>query len=364
MPPRMPTTFTLTPYRRLAVGTGLIASVSLGIPGATASAHQAASPEVAQSHHSASALTVAPQTSPPASAPQNGTVPTSGASSTTSAALTTTTPRAQVAQRSHVRTAPTPTTTPTTTPAPSSGGYPSAATTGVPAGVALKPSGDLTVNTPGAVVDALDIRGTVKITASDVTLKRSRVTGSGFSVIRVADSARNVKIENVEVNGLGTSGTSGSMGIMGPATVVASNIWGVENGISPGSGSVLRGNYIHSLAAPGSPHIDGVQMDGDLSNIVIDGNTVDMREWGQTSTVMIDNYFGPINSITVNNNRLLGGGYTVYSYGKFSGGAVQGVSFTNNRLGRGQWGHAVVDGNQPVWSNNVDDSTGAQIPSP
>lgn len=217
------------------------------------------------------------------------------------------------------------------------------------------------MDTAGAVIENMDVQGTVTINASDVTLRRSRVTGSGYAVIRVADDARNVKIENVEVNGLGMSGLDGSTGIVGPATVSGSNIFGVENGITPGSGSVIRGNYIHNLAAPGSPHYDGIQIDGGQSDILIEQNTVDLREWDQTSAVMIDNYFGPVTSVGVNNNRLIGGGYTVYSDGQFGGGPVEGVSFTNNRLGAGGWGYASIKASDPTWRNNVDDQTGAPV---
>jgi hypothetical protein len=73
---------------------------------------------------------------------------------------------------------------------------------------------------------------------------------------------------------------------------------------------------------------------------------------------MIDNYFGPANNIVVDNNRLLGGGYTVYSDGRFTGGPITGVQYTNNRIGYGQWGYALIANNDPVWSGNVDDATG------
>jgi hypothetical protein len=171
-----------------------------------------------------------------------------------------------------------------------------------------------------------------------------------------------VRIEDVEIDGRGTSGLGNSMGVYGPATVVRSNIHGVENGVTPFSGSVVTDNYIHGLSAPGSPHYDGIQIDGGASNIRIERNTIDMREHSQTATVMIDNYFGPTDDILVNGNRLLGGGYTVYSDGQFSGGPITNVTFSNNRMGRGYWGYASIVKNNPVWTGNVDDVTGQIIP--
>jgi len=195
------------------------------------------------------------------------------------------------------------------------------------------------------------------INASDVTLKRSRVSASSYFVVKIAPRATGVRIEDVEINGLGRAGASNSMGVFGPATVIRSNIYGVENGVAPDSGSVLQDSYIHDLAAPGDPHYDGVQIDGGL-NITLRNNTVDLRGLSQTSAVMIDNYYGPTSNIVVDSNLLLGAGYVVYCDGRFSGGAITGVSFTNNRLGYGYWGDAAFEACQPAWVDNVNDPSG------
>lgn len=254
-----------------------------------------------------------------------------------------------------------PTTSPPATSPPGSSSFPSGSTTGVPAGLALQKSGSITVNTAGAILEALDISGTVTINASNVVLRNSRVTGSDFAIVRVRSDVTSVRIENTEINGRGLNGTANSMGVYGPAAVLRSNIYGVENGVAPFSGSTVQDNYIHGLGAPGSPHYDGIQIDGGVSNVVVSHNTVDVSDHDQTSAVMIDNYFGPISNIAVTSNRLLGGGYTVYSDGQFSGGSISGVSFVGNRLGKGYWGYASIVGNTPVWSGNVDDSTGANV---
>ena len=240
-------------------------------------------------------------------------------------------------------------------PAPS-GAIASASNAGVPGGTNLAASGGMKITKSGTVVDGKDIKGDIWIDADNVTIKNSRIVGSGFSVIQIKNGSSGVKIQNVEIDGQGR--TSGAMGVMGPADVSGADIKGVENGLTPGSGSVLRGNYVHDLKSPGSPHYDGIQIDGGLSNITIEKNHVDMSEHGQTAAVMIDNYFGPIKNIAVNGNILRGGGYTVYSSAQFTGGSVSGVSFTNNRLGKGHWGYASIEGNTVVWSGNVDYSSG------
>ena len=246
-----------------------------------------------------------------------------------------------------------------TTPAPSTSGWPSSANTGVPSGVSLTNSGGMSITKDGTVVDAKNISGTVYVEADNVTIKRSKIAGYGFAVVQVANGSKNVVITDCDIDGKGSS--AGSMGVIGPATVLRSDIRGVENGVTPSSGSVVQDNYIHDLAAPGSPHYDGLQMDGGLSNIVVRHNTVDLSEHGQTSAVMIDNYFGSISNITVDNNRLLGGGYTVYADGRFNSNKITGVSFTNNRLGKGGYGYALISPFPVTWSGNVDDRTGNTV---
>ena len=100
----------------------------------------------------------------------------------------------------------------------------------------------------------------------------------------------------------------------------------------------IQDNYIHDLKATQAPHYDGIQLDGGVSNVIIRHNTV-INDYGQTSAVMIDNYFGPISNITVDNNLLVGGGYTIYVDGQFNGGSITGVSITNNHMGQGYLGN-------------------------
>jgi hypothetical protein len=54
---------------------------------------------------------------------------------------------------------------------------------------------------------------------------------------------------------------------------------------------------------------------------------------------------GPVSNITVTKNYLAGGGYTVYSDGRFSGGDITGVEFSYNRMEMGVYGYASIDNN-------------------
>jgi hypothetical protein len=201
----------------------------------------------------------------------------------------------------------------------------------------------------------------VYITASNVTIRNSRIAGAGYWIVRADDGVTGTVIENSEINGLGVDGLDGSNGVGGAVTIQGCNIYGVENAIVPSSGSVIRDNYIHDLKAPGSPHYDGIQMDGDQSNIAISGNTIDERELNQTSTIMMDNDFGPVSNITITGNRLLGAGYTVYSDGRFNSNPLTNITITNNRFFKGGFGYTSFDNSTPSFAGNVDDQTGQPI---
>lgn len=237
--------------------------------------------------------------------------------------------------------------------------WPDEGNSGVPAGTTLKPSGSIVITEAGAVVSGLDIRGTVDINASNVKLMNSRIRGARFDIVRIKRGAENVVVQDCEIDGVGTD-NDGSNGIRGAGTFLRNNIYHVENGITLDGSATIEGNYIHDLLASGSPHYDGIQIDGGISDVTIRRNTV-INPYTQTSAVMIDNYFGPISNITVEQNRLIGGGYSVYSDGQFNGGTISGVSFVENRLGKGHWGYRSVVKNTPVWRGNVDDVTGRDL---
>jgi hypothetical protein len=74
----------------------------------------------------------------------------------------------------------------------------------VPAGVALKKSGSVTASTPGQVISGLDVTGEINVTAANVTIKNTRVTGgAGVGnadwVIIVRPGADNLTIQDSEV---------------------------------------------------------------------------------------------------------------------------------------------------------------------
>ncbi|WP_141937364.1 Ig-like domain-containing protein [Bradyrhizobium sp. UNPA324] len=232
-------------------------------------------------------------------------------------------------------------------------GWPDSSNTGVPAGVTLTPSGDLVITQPGTVISGLNITGTVYIDAANVTIENCKITAASFAVVQIAQGVTGAVVQNCEINGVG-SNNDGSNGISGQGTFIGNNIYNVENGINVQGSSIIKDNYIHDLNASGAPHYDGIQIDGGVSNVTISHNTV-INDYSQTSAVMVDNYFGPISNVSVDNNLLVGGGFTVYSDAQFNGGSITGVSFTNNHMGSGYWGVTDFNLNSPTYTGNVND---------
>ncbi|UUO52956.1 Ig-like domain-containing protein [Bradyrhizobium sp. WBOS07] len=250
-------------------------------------------------------------------------------------------------------------------------GFPDANSTGLPDGVILTPSGDVTITQPGAVIDALDVKGTITVLADNVTIQNTRITSSDWTGIWIKDGITGTVVKDSEILNVGSS-PDGANGIVGSGTFLRNDIHDVENGIIVTGSSLVQDNYIHDMNAPdvrlgtslGGPHYDGIEIDGGVSDVVIRHNTV-INENSYVSAVMINNDFGPVSNIQVDGNYLAGGGYTLYSDGSFSStDKISGVLFTNNELGQGKWGYYYFRDNTPVLTNNDELGTGWQTSSP
>jgi Bacterial Ig-like domain/Bacterial Ig domain len=236
----------------------------------------------------------------------------------------------------------------------------------------LKASGSLTLSTPGQVVSGLNISGGVDITASNVTLENCiiHVTAANANwVVSVAAGLTGVTLKNCEIVGPGLSATTQDAGIYikgdSQVTINACNIHDVGHGIDVSGGPVvIENSYIHDLNAADSSHYDAVYFGGDNNpnfSMLIQNNTF-VNTNTQTSAIFMENYFGGVNNVTINDNLLVGGGYTVYLVSNAdviedgSGGKVSNVSFTNNHLGMGKYGYTYFSGSyNPVYTGNVDD---------
>jgi hypothetical protein len=230
--------------------------------------------------------------------------------------------------------------------------------TGVPAGTTLTASGGLTVTTANTVIDAKDISGSVTIQASNVTIKRSKIHGSG--------------------SGNGVNVVSGSV------TVQDSEIYGFENGIAFGNWTATRVNlhnmtgdgvklgsnvafqdsWVHALTPAAGAHADGGQMQGGETNLVVRHNNIDATCSSCNSALFLAPDQGPSTNgpVTITGNWLNGGNYSLYCVDGNNGQYyVQNISIIGNRFGRNsRYGSDNI--NVPITqSGNVWDDTGAAL---
>lgn len=212
--------------------------------------------------------------------------------------------------------------------------WPDGTNTGVPDGVILDPwTGDIHVTKAGTVLSGLDIRGTVHIEADNVTIENCKIASSSFWVVNIKQGFTGAIIQDNTIDGLGQSGK----GIIGAGTFLRNDISNVVDGIDVnGNNTHIEGNYIHDLYGTDGPHYDGINIDA--SNVTVKHNTV-IVDHGQTSALMVSSDWGTVRNVLIEDNLLVGAGYTIYATtGKAGPGTLVDVRFVDNHLGSGQWG--------------------------
>lgn len=259
-----------------------------------------------------------------------------------------------------------------TIPAPS---WPNAGNTGVPPGVVLTTySGPMTISTPGTVIDGQIINGTLTVTASDVTIQNCVIQNFSFWGIlgqtSTGASPENTRVRYCEISDYPSTQTSG-FGMGGGANSIIANckIHGMTIGIQLFGTCRVTNNFIYDLSEsstdPNARHFDGITVFGGNDGTVIYHNAITVPEG--TATVFIKTQNGDVggpNGVIVRENMLLGTpSYNVYSE-QTSSNTITGVQFVGNVMSRGQFGYGNVVNNTVVWSNNIDATTGAAIPTP
>jgi hypothetical protein len=277
---------------------------------------------------------------------------------------------------------------------PATCGYPTAATTGVPAGTTLKSvpsqvtSGSgwswnattktVVVTGKGTTLSGLSISGTLQISASNVTVKNVKVTTGGNFGISLAHTA-GVTIQNSTISGL--NATTGRVsyaiddvyGDSTGTTITADNISAFRTGIQVSTG-LISGNYIHDPGFVAGDHTNGIYVNGGTQALTIQNNTI-MNSLGQTDAINLDaptpGPAAPVANKTIKNNLLAGGGYTIYA-GAASGSPTTNIVITGNRFAQnyyaksGQYGAVVYfapAGTGNSWSGNIWDTTAKAVAS-
>jgi len=244
-------------------------------------------------------------------------------------------------------------------------GWPGPATTGYPAGQTFGKTvtGGLTITTDGTVIDGWKISGGVQVQAKNVTIRNSWITsdfggrnGSGVVNLNPGSSAT---IEHSLLDG--RNATHACIWHEGTSLVARANeCTGSNDGIfswattegrdGAGDNFTITDNWLHGFTTQASNgHVDGYQTEG-AKHGVIRHNTIDVSQ-EQNSAIAIWNGRKDSADITVQDNLLAGGGFTVYaedyspSESSPSGGyTVTDITFTDNRFSTvhfgcvGYWG--------------------------
>ena len=237
---------------------------------------------------------------------------------------------------------PTPVPSPTPEPAPVTSGTPGASNTGVPSGTALTVhNGDINVTKPGTVLSGLDVRGLIKISAPDVTIKNSIIRGRTMNgpgaLINNLGGHRNLVVIDTELSP--STASPDANGIYGyNFTATRLDINNVIDGIHiTGSNVSLQDSWIHDHMhyrndpnQDGSPsHDDGIQIQAG-NNVTVTGNRLTDSH---SAAVQITQDRGPVSNFTFSDNFANGGACTV-NIAEKSYGPIIGATITDNSFGR------------------------------
>lgn len=233
--------------------------------------------------------------------------------------------------------------------------WPDASTTGVPPGAPLRASGGLTLRTAGQVVSNLDITGCVRVHASNVRILRSRIRcdSTAYGIFTVS-GARNLVIEDVEINGMGRV----SVGVCcAYYTMRRVNIHNSVDGARLGNSTTIVDSYIHSLARPPGSHTDTLQSTGGVG-ILVQRNSLQpynpLTGDLANACLMLGSEQAPaVQNLSVVDNYCNGGNWSI---GVRSDLVASNVLFRANRFGRNYRYGVIARPRHPglAWeSNNV-----------
>jgi hypothetical protein len=253
---------------------------------------------------------------------------------------------------------------------PSACGYPDVSNTGVPPSLKLKPSGPIEVTTPGTVISGLDVHGTIRVSANNVTIRDTRVTEAWTqgSAVLIEPRVSGTVIEDSTIRGQDRGAGSVGVGILNAgwdpnaSTVVRRvamyNCAECYNG--PGT---LEDSYANVSAVIGGAHYEDVFYGGGNGLLRVDHDTL-LNPQPQTAVVYTAAVYGDIANVTVKDSLLAGGGWTIYGGGE----KANGVTVANNRFSTlyhrhsGYFGLATgFNWRQTDWRRNYWDETLAPV---
>ena len=228
--------------------------------------------------------------------------------------------------------------------------------TGVPAGVTLAPSGSITVDQDGAVVEGLDIDGSITVLADNVTIRKVRITSGDYYPVRYFDNDNvGLVVEDSEI--IGTSGDVTSGIAFAHYTARRVNVHGSADGLKADADVLIEDSWIHDLSNGPAEHNDDVQSTGG-AGVTIRHSTL---EGASNAAVQTGDEGGATEDLTIQCSWLSGGGYTLNIRG--TGATVpKNTRIIDNRFGRDSaYGPWTIDDPAPIVTGNVWDDDGSPI---
>lgn len=248
-------------------------------------------------------------------------------------------------------TEPTVPTTPTPTPNPSTSScplpkYPSPSCAGVRTTAALQTvNGDMVVTTPGQVIENKLVTGNIDIRAQNVVIRNTEIRGAVMN-----DNVSTQYPFTIEDSTVGppTGCSSYGNGAIGISQYTARrvHIRNLPDGFRVAGGNItIEDSYVNVCSSNPNDHSDGIQAYGAAGgkNIVIRHNTIDqtrVTNGAATAPIFLpseDRQGNSGASISVIDNLLAGGGFTLRAYG------LQFPAITGNKIVNNSWDYGPLD---------------------
>jgi hypothetical protein len=262
---------------------------------------------------------------------------------------------------------------------PSACGFPDVESTGVLPGVARTTvNGDVTLSTAGQVYENKTVNGTISVTAANVTIRNVKLVvprgeSYGIQAFGWNTGVKNLVMEDSEID---MNLNYNSKGIAFDQYTLrrvfihnGSDCAHAEHSVVIEDSLCALGPDSNSDAWPdneswcdGPEHRDGFQSDGG-DGLTFRHNTI-RNNCGETSSILMSTNTSPIKNVTIVDNLMAGGGYTLYCN---AGPDVPNETVTGNRLSRvfyaqgGYWGPLTGCSQADTYSGNVWDETGSTL---
>ncbi len=253
-----------------------------------------------------------------------------------------------------------------------------AANTGLPDGTTLTPSGSISTDRDGQVIENVDVDGRILVQHSDVTIRNCRVAYSGtmYAIDHRRYGGPGLVVESCDVTTNGSEASAADafgLYLGDGATVSNVDVWRYQVGIylNGADNVTVADSYVHQPMKVDGTHGTGVSTQNGGTDVTFARNRID----GNTSSSLAIYSSGPYDGVDVVDNHLDGEGGTPSfclnaGANKTYGSSNTGIRVVGNTFGRaafpdcGQYGPFFNwDGSRPgaVWCDNRWADTGVLV---